>query len=148
MPIQGSIGEFELADGAVTARKLGAFALARAALQSAGQVISTAFVDIVGAAVTATTNGISKVNVDLTFSSFANGAGQWSIQLLVDGVQTGEIFQAFWNTVAQHQSWSFNWLINPPAAGSHTFKIQVKSVAVVNLISMDTNDHIMLRAWE
>lgn len=119
------------------------FAHGRAAAQSAGKTYSTAFLDIPESAITVTTNGIDKARYHIDFSAFAQvGAGQWQIQLLVDGVQTGEIFVSFWNALGQHQGWSFQWEPTP-AAGSHTFKCQMKSAAVVNGIVQDAGDYII-----
>lgn len=94
-----------------------------------------------GASLTISTNGTAKILVLVGLSNYTSGTGvNWQLRLLVDGNAVAPIYAPFFNQAGVHMSWTFTWLVDAPAAGSHNFSLQMTGPG----LTTDLNDYVSM----
>lgn len=92
--------------------------------------------------------GSRKIKVSLAFSGFATGGtGPLNVRVVVGGtpVQVGVAYSLAYNTVSQHQGWSFQWALPPgmlgPVGTAVAVSAEIRSpTGSLAAFNMDSND--------
>ena len=117
--------------------------------------LATASTSFVNAPTTPLSVSLTKLSADSSLiveahvSGFGTGAAHsavWAVNCPTVGDQTLGI--SWYNTLAQHQSWSYKRIVTGVPAGAGTYTLRVRSANGTMTINLDNNDYVSLHVRE
>jgi hypothetical protein len=93
-------------------------------------------------------SGTRKLRIDASLSFYTNGVSPPTVAIIRLLQDTNDLFTHFtfaYSVLVQHQGWSFSWLINAPASGTHTYVLSATiAPGNSNSLGTDSTDYVSM----